>query len=147
MEPTLHCAQPQAGCLAHIADAVVVKALTSLGDLRRGDIVAFRTPAAAVQSCGAGGVFLKRLIGLPGETVREDAHGFITINGKKLSETYVSPASRADDSLDYNKTWRVPSGMYFMLGDNRGASCDSRRWGAVPGSNIIGVVAKIIRTR
>jgi signal peptidase I len=44
------------------------------------------------------------------------------------------------DSEHYDKTWRVPKGDYFMIGDNRGRSCDSRSWGAVPPANLIGPV-------
>jgi signal peptidase I len=83
---------------------------------------------------------VKRLIGLPGETIHEDGSGFIFVNGKKLDEPYVQPARRQQDIENRNKTWRVPAGSYFFLGDNRGQSCDSRKWGSVPRDNIIGKV-------
>jgi signal peptidase I len=52
------------------------------------------------------------------------------------------PASeRAADVQYRNRVWHVPKGDYFMLGDNRGGSCDSRAWGAVPRSDLIGPVA------
>ncbi len=86
---------------------------------------------------------MKRLIGLPGDTVYEDKQGFIWINGKKLDEPYVQPQRRLEDARnnDYSgRTWHVPKGDYFFMGDNRGESCDSRRWGAVPRGNLIGKV-------
>jgi signal peptidase I len=88
----------------------------------------------------------RRLIGLPGETVREDDSGFIWIRppGRstwtKLAEPYVSSTTRADDTAHFGRSWPVPKGDYFMLGDNRPNSCDSRSWGAVPRSSLIGPV-------
>ncbi len=99
----------------------------------------FKTPELAKQRCGAGGTFVKRIIGLPGDTVSERAGGFVYIDGKKLDETsYLSPERRAEDHTV--STWHVPAGHYFMMGDNRGSSCDSRVWGAVPRKNLIGEV-------
>ena len=105
----------------------------------RGQIVAFHATAAAARICGEGGVYVKRLIGLPGETVRDDRHGRIWIDGRRLNEPYISAADRLDDA-HRGETWHVPAGSYFVLGDNRGASCDSRVWGDVPRSSLIGPV-------
>jgi signal peptidase I len=68
---------------------------------------------------------VKRLIGLPGETVHEDAQTRIWIDGQRLSEPYVSTASRTADKYR-GQSWHVTAGSEFMLGDNRGGSCDSR---------------------
>jgi signal peptidase I len=150
MEPTLHCARPGTGCEASVADEVVVQPLDA-NELRRGDIVLVRTPPEASVACGAGGRFVKRLIGLPGDNVHEDSQGLIWINGKELSESYVEPDSRREDLQIHsgyrNKTWIVPQVEYFFIGDNRAGSCDSREWGAVTGDNIVGRVTKIIRSR
>lgn len=76
---------------------------------------------------------MKRLIGLPGETVSEHA-GVISIDGKPLHENYV--LGRAQDRTV--GTWRVPKGHYFFAGDDRSHSCDSRMWGSVPRAGLIG---------
>jgi signal peptidase I len=143
MEPTLHCARGSSapGCLGAEDDRVVVR----LGaKVKRGDIVVFDTPRDAAMRCGEGGLFVKRVIGLPGETVHEDAHGRIDIDGAPLSEPYVQRARRLEDSASFGKTWHVPRGDYFVLGDNRPDSCDSRVWGGVPKKNVVGPVVKIV---
>jgi signal peptidase I len=149
MEPTLHCARPAADCLAAMSDRVLVNRLAyRFGSPQRGQIVVFTAPAAAniCQPGDAGTTFVKRLIGLPGETVREDRKGFIGIRRPgasawaKLQEPYVSAQGRLDDTSSLDQTWHVPEGEYFLLGDNRADSCDSRKWGAVPRSSLVGPV-------
>jgi signal peptidase I len=148
MERTLHCARPSAGCLASTSDRVLVNRLAYVfGSPHRGQIVVFKAPDSA-NGCAAGDggtTFVKRLIGLPGEKVREDGRGFLWIREPgttwtKLAEPYVSSSTRLRDTRYFGQTWRVPSGAYFMVGDNRPDSCDSRSWGPVPRSNLIGPV-------
>jgi signal peptidase I len=137
MEPSLHCARPTQGCEASFSDRVLAcRFCYRLWSPHRGDIIVFRTPPEAVQDCGSGGVFVKRLIGLPGETWSEE-NGFVSIDGKRLDEPYVRPERRDTET---HQAVEIPPGHYFFMGDNRGGSCDSRRWGTVPKSSLIGKV-------
>ena len=139
MEPTLHCARPGGWCLAGTNDRVLVNRLAyDFESPKRGQIVVFTAPPATAARCGpgdSGSTFVKRLIGLPGDTVTE-RKGFIFVDGKRLAEPYVDPAFRDTQS----GTWHVPAGHYFFLGDDRIHSCDSRVWGSVPRHSLIGPV-------
>ena len=140
MEPTLHCAEPAPDCQANFSDRVLAnRFLYHFREPERGDIVVFETPPAAQQQCGAGGTFVKRIVGLPGETVVVSSDGAVSINGRRLDESYVAPGRRGGQS----GRWPVRDGQYFMLGDNRRQSCDSRIWGALDEDNIIGEVFAI----
>ena len=141
MEPTLHCARGSEvgnnGCEARWSDRVLAnRFIYHLRDPHRGEIVVFNTPPKAKIQCGAGGTFVKRLVGLPGETVSEREGAFF-IDGKRLDDSgYIKPVRRDDRS----GSWNVPKNSYFFVGDNRTQSCDSRRWGSVPRGNLIGPV-------
>lgn len=135
MEPTLHCAKPASGCRSRVSDRVIANRLVyRFHDPRRGDIIVFEAPAQVEAACNADGTFVKRVVGLPGEKVSM-RNGHVFINGLRLDEPYLRPAYRGRESGDWA---RIPSGGYFVLGDNRAMSCDSRRWGVVPRDNIIG---------
>jgi signal peptidase I len=147
MEPTLKCARPGTGCTGGSSDRVLAcRICLDFTAPARGDIVVFNTPSKAAAQCGEGGTFVKRVIGLPGETVREDDFGNIDIRrpGSKLwvqlKEPYVSKERKAADTEHFGRVWHVPEGQYFMMGDNRAESCDSRMWGSVPRHDLIGTV-------
>jgi signal peptidase I len=139
MEPTLHCATSPAdlGCQAGTSDRVLANRFVyHLTDPDRGDIIVFETPARAEEECpGPAGVFVKRLVGLPGETI-EGRGGAVYVDGEPLAEPYVA----GDDAGRDFEPVTIPEGQYFMMGDNRGSSCDSRDWGPVPRENLIGPV-------
>jgi signal peptidase I len=133
MEPTLHCAKPGAWCEGRFNDRVLANRLVyRFESPKRGQIVVFQAPKDA---CGIGGTFVKRLIGLPGDTVSE-RDGYVSINGAPLHEPYVDPKLRDTET----STWHVGAGRYFFMGDDRVHSCDSRIWGTVPRSSLVGPV-------
>jgi signal peptidase I len=146
MEPTLHCARPEADCEASTSDRVLAnRFIYHFRQPRRGEIVVFTTPKLALQKCGSDGTFVKRLIGVPGD-VWEERSGVVYINGKRLSEPYIQATRRDSQTLTLrdipprNTYTRIPKDYYLMMGDNRSSSCDSRRWGLVPRKNLIGKV-------
>ncbi|HTS95141.1 MAG TPA: signal peptidase I [Streptosporangiaceae bacterium] len=105
------------------------------GGLRRGDVVILRVP---VRLSHTSDVFVKRVIGLPGDHVACcDARGRITVNGRPLNETYLYPGDRPS-RVTFSVT--VGRGQIWVLGDRRNISLDSRRWGPVPESGVVGRV-------
>jgi signal peptidase I len=124
------------------------------GSPQRGDIVVFHPPVGetcaanpipAGEPCPrsnttpAGVYYVKRVIGLPGDTLSIE-RGHPVINGHLLShEPYIIPCGDAPE-CNMPDTITIPRGEYFMMGDNRGDSDDSRIWGPIPGSWIIGEV-------
>jgi signal peptidase I len=141
MEPTLHCARPGDGCEARMSDRVLVNRLVyHFRDPRRGERVVFEVPDRARTACGVDGTFVKRIVGLPGETVELRLRGgreLVFVDGRRLDEPYVAPDRRG---FGPERSWRIPRDRYFVLGDNRTSSCDSRRWGALPRDNLIGPI-------
>jgi signal peptidase I len=136
MEPTLQ-----------IGDRILVNKLSyHLHGVDRFDIVVFSTPPD--EGCAGPPVadLVKRVIGLPGETISL-RDGDVYIDGRLLPEPFLSPASRHDTypgpahvPFSLHQPYRIPSGDVYMMGDNRAFSCDSRYWGPIPESTIVGKV-------
>ena len=105
-----------------------------LHEPKRGDVVVFRAPKNEEYD------YIKRIIGLPGERIKIE-RGKVFINDQILEEPYLPK----DYVTTTGRLWQtkkegilLPEGHYFVLGDNRGHSSDSRQWGPVPEKNIIG---------
>jgi signal peptidase I len=140
-----------------VGQRVLVNRLgTHFGDPSRGDVVVFKPPAGADSNeCGipsepddghpcakptdkrSSSNFIKRVIGLPGDTlfVRDNR---AYVNGKRLTEPYINKDTSCDALCNLDKPIKIPPGYFFMMGDNRGQSDDSRQWGPVPKKWIIG---------
>jgi len=103
--------------------------------LHRGDVIVLRVPARQSRTSG---LFIKRVIGLPGDHVACcDARGRITVNGKPLDETYVYPGNRPALS---RFSVALGRGQIWVMGDHRNISVDSRKWGPVAVSGVVGRV-------
>jgi signal peptidase I len=122
-------------------------------DPERGDIVVFKPPEGAdVNTCGVNKPdnqpcpkptedksdtnFIKRVVGEPGDRLSV-RRGIVYIDGKPLDEEYANPSANCA-TCNLEKAIEIPPDHYFMMGDNRGASADSREWGPVPKKWIIG---------
>jgi signal peptidase I len=99
-------------------------------DPQRQQVVVFRPPLPGTND------YIKRVIGVPGDKL-EIKRGAVWINGTLLVEPYVSTPMNASETYPYQSV-TVPPEYYFVMGDNRGNSYDSRYWGFVPRENIIG---------
>lgn len=104
---------------------IINKLIYMLDEPERGDIIVLHFPNDRSRD------FIKRVIGLPGDTV-EIRDQVVRVNGVVLDEPYISaPPSN-------NNTWIVPANSYFVMGDNRPNSSDSRSWSFLPKSDIVG---------
>ena len=110
------------------------------GTPKRGDVVVFEAPPAAQCPEGTGCDFIKRVIGLPGDTI-EIKNNAIYLNNEKLNEPYLDSTviTKAGEYTSHGPIM-VPEGSYFVNGDNRPHSSDSRVWGPVELSRIVGKV-------
>ena len=102
-----------------------------VGDIQRGDVVVFLYPHDHQKS------YIKRVVALPGDQLRID-HGHVFVNGRELAEKYVPPRFEDDRSLPETT---VPNHEYFVMGDHRSISSDSRDFGPVDRSLIYGKAA------
>lgn len=129
----------------NVYDRILVqRAFFSWHDVREGDIVVFTHPSR--EECGPdpGGDLVKRVIALPGQTIYSSGDR-IYVNGHLLAEPYLpAPDPLGPPIASSSHPYRVPAGDFYVLGDNRADSCDSRFWGPVQGSTIIGKAVLII---
>jgi len=137
MEPTLQ-----------IGDRILVNKLSyHLHGVDRGDIVVFSRPSA--ENCGGPEVndLVKRVIGLPGDVLSLSSNHDVDVDGKRLDEAWLPPSEQgntfpgpAGNRFNLARPYRVPANDYFVMGDNRTDSCDSRYWGPITKSLIVGKV-------
>jgi signal peptidase I len=121
--------------------------------MRIGEIIVFHPPQGAEnERCGrphpstavcdwpnpeSSETFIKRIVAGPGDLISlRDGH--VIRNGHREPDAYTSPCPPGETACEFTTPVRVPRGMWFVMGDNRGVSDDSRFWGPIPGSWIIG---------
>jgi len=100
-----------------------------LGEPQHGDIIVFDYPGNPTDD------YVKRVIGVPGDTVSIDDRGTVYINGTPIDEPYTAQSGQYSRR---SNTWQVPEDSYFVLGDNRNHSSDSRDWGMLERRYIVG---------
>jgi len=111
-----------------------------MGEPERGDVVVFKAPPAAQCPEGTGCDFIKRIIALPGETV-EVKDNAVLVNGKTLDEKYLPESFvTRPGAFMIDGPIALRTGEYFVMGDNRNHSSDSRTWGPVSEDLIVGKV-------
>ena len=128
-----------------IGDRILVNKLAyDFHSIHRGDIIVFSRPANEEGECSGPPVpdLVKRVIGLPGETISSKGNT-VLINGKVLHETWLPPDGHDLGSTPIPTTV-IPAGHLFVMGDNRPNSCDSRMWGTITTSSVVGEVQLII---
>jgi signal peptidase I len=144
MEPTL------IGASHGTPDYVIVDRVSYLfSQPKRGDLVAFRATGIMGIEADDEILFVKRLVGLPGEKI-EIRDGHIFADGRLLDDgagippiTYISATQSVPSVIPEGGSYTVPQDGFFFVGDNSAHSLDSRHWGSVPRKNIFGRVSRI----
>ena len=132
--------------------------------IKHGSVVVFDAYGLDPDQTAKNAVYVKRVIGMPGDSVRYGSNGKLYVNNKVVKQTYLKNSYQQTtgsfmankhskvtgwtlDSLSHDQGWqkavttnKVPKGYYFVMGDHRSVSNDSRYWGLVPKSKMIGVV-------
>jgi len=114
---------------------LVDKLSPHFSDYKRGDVIVFEPPAG-IQEDGQNIPFIKRVVAVGGDTV-EVKDGTVWVNGAKLSEPYVFEG-QSTDPITGQTAWKVPTGYLFVMGDHRQESQDSRAFGPIAKSTVIG---------
>jgi signal peptidase I len=125
---------------------LVQKAFFNWHQLRQGDIVVFTHPPRDHCPGPARTDLVKRVIALPGQTIYS-AGGLLYVDGRRLREPYLPPRDPLGPPVlgaTRQDPFRVPRGEFYVMGDNRAISCDSRYWGPVKGSSIVGRVVMLL---
>lgn len=118
----------------HNGDFLITEKISyKFGDPRKGNVIVLKNPRDESQD------FIKRIIALPGDTIKIENNS-VFVNGEALNETYLPPGTptHAGAFLTEGQTVKADPGQYFVLGDNRNHSSDSREWGAVTKKEIVG---------
>ncbi|HUY67220.1 MAG TPA: signal peptidase I [Acidimicrobiales bacterium] len=134
-----------------IGDRIIVNKLSyRFHDPHRGDVVVFARPPLEDQAYAD---LVKRVVGLPGETI-SSSNGNIYIDGKRLSEPWLPPGSNSysgalsggdpHQQFDLPGPVKIPAGEYYVMGDNRRYSEDSRFFGPIPRSLIVGRAVAVV---
>ena len=121
---------------------LVWKAFFSWHDVHQGDIVVFTHPPLDHCPGPANTDLVKRVVALPGQTIYS-AGNTVYVNGRPLPERYLPPHTPLGPPIPAatrQAPFHVPPGEFYVMGDNRQISCDSRSWGPIKGSSIIGKV-------
>ena len=127
-----------------VYDRVLVqKAFFSWRDVREGQIVVFSHPPLDHCAGSEEGDLVKRVIALPGQAIYSSGNS-IYVNGRLLAEPYLPHYDPLGPPVATSQhPYRVPPGEFYLLGDNRADSCDSRYWGPIRGSSIAGKVVLV----
>jgi signal peptidase I len=122
---------------------LVQKAFFTWHDVHEGDIVVFSHPPLDQCPGSQEGDLVKRVIALPGQTIYSSGNS-IYVNGRLLAEPYLPGYDPLGPPIASSQhPYLVPPGEFYLLGDNRSDSCDSRYWGPIMGSSIIGKVVLV----